>query len=245
MLPFPLICLVHLHQYFFFDPGVQLWYHLCLTPLISSARGYCCAVEGAGTVLRALLCLQKNPVNSHGMPHMRPHWLKFSSFIGAVLLESEEGKKLSLPGWGRREGASLVFVTHAVGSSATYALGAGWALFRTIYLLWNGSHFSVSPFTTSPPHVIASCFMSELERDVKTGEGGASLQALLPLREIPLPCVVVQLQFHQHDTQLLYNISQSNSPCLHAPYLHLHTWFGALGLPPEPFCCQEAPSGWG
>lgn len=62
------------------------------------------------------------------------------------------------------------------------------------------------------PHATASCFMSELGRDVKTGEGGAALQALLPLRGIPLPRVAVQLQFHQHGAQLLHNISQSNFP---------------------------------
>lgn len=93
----------------------------------------------------------------------------------------------------------------------------------------------------SPCHAIACCFMSELERDAKTG---ASFQALLPLRGIPLPCVAVQLQFHQHNAQLLDDISQSNSPCLYAPYLHLHAWFGAPGLPLlELFCCLEAPCG--
>lgn len=98
MLPCSLIWLVHLYQSFLFDSVVQLWYHLCLTPLISSARGYCCAAEGTGIVLQALLCLQKIPANSHGMLHMRPHWLKLSNFVVAFLLEREEGKQMSLPG---------------------------------------------------------------------------------------------------------------------------------------------------
>lgn len=37
--------------------------------------------------------------------------------------------------------------------------------------------------------------------------------------------------------------TQSNFSCLHGPYLHLHTWFGAPDLPCEPFCCLEASCG--
>lgn len=143
MLPCSLICLVHLHQSSFFDLAVQLWYHLCLTPPTSSARGYCLTIEGTGIVLRVLLCLRKIPANSYGMLHKRPHWLKLSSFIAAVILESEEGMLISLLLQIEWEDKGFAGVCRPcwIGFSAVCAFGAGWGLFRTISFCEMGAIF--------------------------------------------------------------------------------------------------------
>lgn len=107
MLSCSLICPVYLHQPFFFDPVAQLWHHLCLTPLTSSAIPYCCRAEGTGIVLQGLPCLQQIPAKPHGVLRMRLRWLQRSNLTATVLPESEEGKRMSVPLWAQWEESRL------------------------------------------------------------------------------------------------------------------------------------------
>lgn len=142
MLPCSLVCLVHLHQSSFFDFALQLWYHLCLTSLTSSARGYCLTVEGSGIVLQVLLCLQKIPADSHCMLRMRRHWAKLSSFIAAVILESEDGMLiLLLLRVEKIRGFNGVCRPCWIGFSALCTFGTEWGLFRTIPFCEMGAIF--------------------------------------------------------------------------------------------------------
>jgi len=76
-------------------------------------------------------------------------------------------------------------VCHPCGWPVTQVSGAGQVIFRTS-LPWKGSHFSLSLFTATPPHAVASCSMSEFERAIKTASSrspslAGSLESLYKL----------------------------------------------------------------